>query len=212
MRTSHHDIPAGTTSEQFWEPYYSGGSSRWSGKANASLVEELEGVTPGTALDLGCGQGGDAIWLAAAGWTVTAVDVAQSALDVAAALAAEAGVSGAISWERHDLAATFPAGSFDLVASTFMHSPVAFPRTQVLKAAAAAVRPGGTLLVIGHAPSPEHQHDLQTAQELADDLALPAAEWQVRTCGLVDRVHTFGDGETAERTDAVLRLQRRSRD
>ena len=79
------------SAEHFWEEFYASGRSRWSGEANASLVEEVDGLAPGTALDLGCGQGGDAIWLAAQGWTVTATDISQTALDVAAGHAAEAG-------------------------------------------------------------------------------------------------------------------------
>ena len=82
-----------TDAEAFWEDFYAGGKSRWSGKPNASLVEEVADLEPGTALDLGCGQGGDAIWLASQGWTVTATDISQTALDVAAQHAAEAGVS-----------------------------------------------------------------------------------------------------------------------
>ena len=101
-------------------------SGRWSGKPNASLVEEVAELEPGTALDLGCGQGGDAIWLAAQGWTVTATDISQTALDIAARHAAEAGVS--VTWERHDLADSQPAGRFDLVTTSFLHSEVELPR------------------------------------------------------------------------------------
>ena len=62
-------------SRAFWEDFYAGGRARWSGKPNASLVEEVAELVPRTALELGCGQGGDAIWLAAQGWTVTAADI-----------------------------------------------------------------------------------------------------------------------------------------
>ena len=120
----------------FWEDFY-GGERRWSGKPNAALVEEVADLEPGTALDLGCGEGGDAIWLAAQGWTVTATDISQTALDIAARHAAEAGVT--VSWERHDLAETQPAGSFDLVTTSFLHSKVELPRAQILRAAAGAV-------------------------------------------------------------------------
>ena len=84
----------------YWEDFY-GGERRWSGKPNAALVEEVADLEPGTALDLGCGEGGDAIWLAAQGWTVTATDISQTALDIAARHAAEAGVT--VSWQRTTL-------------------------------------------------------------------------------------------------------------
>jgi 2-polyprenyl-3-methyl-5-hydroxy-6-metoxy-1,4-benzoquinol methylase len=113
---------------------------------------------------------------------VTATDVAQSALATGARKAAAAGVAAAITWEQHDLGVSFPAGTFDLVTTSFLHSPVELPRTAILRRAAAAVAPGGTLLVIGHAPSATHAHaDLPTAEDVVADLALPADEWTVRT-------------------------------
>ena len=87
---------------------------------------------------------------------MTATDISQTALDVAAQHAAEAGVT--VAWERHDLAVSQPAGRFDLVTASFLHSDVELPRARILRAAAAAVAPGGTLLVVGHAPSAEHHH------------------------------------------------------
>src|SRR5690349_9569016 len=90
----------------WWEERYASGAMRWSGKPNDLLVGEVEGLGPGTALDLGCGTGGDAIWLASLGWEVTAVDIAPAALSQAAEHAAEAGVAERISWERHDFEET----------------------------------------------------------------------------------------------------------
>ncbi|MQA95954.1 MAG: methyltransferase domain-containing protein [Streptosporangiales bacterium] len=106
-------------------------------------------LTPGTALDLGCGEGADAIWLAEQGWTVTATDVSKVALDRAAAHARERGVT--VDWRRHDLAESFPEGTYDLVCAFFLHSPVDMPRDGILRSAAAAVAPGGVLLIVGHA-------------------------------------------------------------
>jgi SAM-dependent methyltransferase len=196
------------SAEEFWEEFYAGGRSRWSGKPNAALVEEVTGVVPGTALDLGCGQGGDAIWLAAQGWTVTATDISQTALDVAAGHAAEAGVE--VAWERHDLAVSQPAGSFDLVTASFLHSEVELPRERILRTAAGAVAPGGTLLVVGHAPSPEHQHaDLPAPEQVVAELALPEAEWELRACDLRERMHAFHDEAPKARIDTVVRFRRR---
>jgi SAM-dependent methyltransferase len=163
------------SAQEFWEDFYAGGKARWSGRPNASLVEEVEGLAPGTALDLGCGQGGDAIWLAAQGWTVTAADISATALEIAARHAAEAGVG--VEWQRHDLAVSQPAGTFDLVTASFLHSEVELPRGRILRAAAEAVAPGGTLLVVGHAPSAEHHHhDLPSPEAVVEEIGLADGE------------------------------------
>ena len=209
-RHEHDHEPDPRTPVEYWEARYAEGQTRWSGRVNASLAAEVAALTPGTALEVGCGQGGDAIWLAAQGWTVTATDVAQSALDTGAERAAAAGVAEAITWEQHDLGASFPAGAFDLVTSSFLHSPVELPRTAILRRAAAAVAAGGTLLVIGHAPFATHSHaELQTAEEVVAALALPVGEWTVATCALVELEHAFAGEEPARRTDAVVRYERR---
>ena len=197
-----------TEAEAFWEDFYAGGKSRWSGKPNASLVEEVAGLEPGTALDLGCGQGGDAIWLATQGWTVTATDIAQAALDVAAQHAAEAGVT--VNWERHDLAESLPARPFDLVTASFLHSDVELPRARILRAAADAVAPGGTLLVVGHAPSPEHpHHDLPSPEEVVAEIALPEDGWELQASELREREHAFRGEAPKARIDTVVRFRRR---
>jgi SAM-dependent methyltransferase len=205
---SSHPDSAGKSSEQFWDEFYGGGNQIWSGKPNRALVDETQGLRPGTALDLGCGQGGDAIWLAAQGWTVTGTDISEAALKVAAEHAAAAGVApGAITWERHDFAVSLPAGPFDLVTASFLHSPVELPRYEILLRSAALVAPGGTLLVIGHAPSASHPHaDLPTPEELVDGLALPSAEWTLTTSELRTHLHAFADEAPVERIDAVVRL------
>lgn len=197
----------------FWEDFYGGGRSRWSGRANELLVAEVASLPAGTALDLGCGQGGDALWLAAHGWQVTAVDVSAAALAFAAEQAAIAGVGEAIRWERHDLDETFPDGEFDLVASCYLQSPVALGRTAILQAAAAAVRPGGTLVVVGHAGSPSwtppghHVPHMPDAAEVLASLELDAA-WDVERCDEVDVATRDPDGAPATRPDSVVRARR----
>lgn len=194
---------------EFYEVFYREGKARWSGKPNRSLVDEVTGLAAGRALDLGCGQGGDAIWLAGQGWAVTGVDVVASALDQAAEHAAEAGVS--VRWERHDLEASLPEGPFDLVTATFLHSPVAFPYGEILRRAAERVGPGGTLLVIGHAPSAAHQHgeDLLGAGETLALLALAEGAWEVQVCEERAVTHAFKGEAPIDRVDAVVRVARR---
>ena len=203
-----------TDAAEFWEDFYAAGE-RWSGHANALLVAEVAGLPAGVALDVGCGEGGDAIWLATQGWRVTAVDIATSALESAARHAAAAGVGDAITWERHDLEETLPTGTFDLVASSYLHSKVAFDRPSVLRAAARLVRPGGTLVIVGHAGSPSwaaHDHGhavhLPSAAEVVAGLALGAG-WDVERCADVDVPATDPDGAPGTRRDCVVRAHRR---
>ena len=101
--------------EAFWDNLYlsrASGENIWSGQVNAQLATEVDGLAPGRALDLGCGEGGDAVHLARLGWQVTAVDVSRTALSRAAAAAAAAGLDSRIDFERHDLTPPSPrAGS-----------------------------------------------------------------------------------------------------
>lgn len=200
----------------FWNDMYGSREKVWSGRPNATLVQVVADLSPGTALDLGCGEGGDAIWLAERGWRVTAVDISPVALDRATAEARARGLADRIDWRRHDLAADFPAGVFDLVSAAFLHAPseIEFPRERVLRDAAAAVAPGGHLLVVGHADVPpwsQHHADhdlLPSAQTVWDSLALPADGWRPRLLEAVARAATGPDGETATLHDAVVLAER----
>jgi 2-polyprenyl-3-methyl-5-hydroxy-6-metoxy-1,4-benzoquinol methylase len=197
------------TLEAWWESFYTAGR-RWSGRPNASLVAEVAGLVPGRALDLGCGQGGDAIWLAQQGWTVTGVDVSATALEAAAAHAQDAGVAGAITWERRDLGTSLPDGPFHLVTCSYLHSPVEIPWGAILRDAAARVAPGGTLLVIAHARSPEHHHaDLPTLAEVRAELEPATTGWEVVTSELRAFDHAFADEAPRRRVDIVVCLTRR---
>jgi 2-polyprenyl-3-methyl-5-hydroxy-6-metoxy-1,4-benzoquinol methylase len=119
------------------------------GEPNPTLATEVSGLQPGRALDIGCGVGSDAIWLASQGWKVTALDVSQVALDRAAARARQAAVQ--VEWIHARLEdAQLPAGGFDLVNAHYpalRHSPM----HDAAKALLATVAPGGTLLVVHHA-------------------------------------------------------------
>ncbi|WP_280304238.1 class I SAM-dependent methyltransferase [Nocardia neocaledoniensis] len=201
------------TAEQFWEDFYRERDQVWTGNPNKTLVREVSELTPGTALDLGCGEGGDAIWLAARGWQVTAVDISATAMARGAEHAAAAGVE--ITWARHDLHADFPEGTFDLVSAQFLHSPVEQPeeRAIILRKAAAAVAPGGVLVVGGHhgwptwVTAPPHHVDFPTIEQVLDQLAL-GPEWQVETAELVYSPSTSPEGVEGERADSVLRVRR----
>jgi SAM-dependent methyltransferase len=210
-------ILAGMTvneAEAFWDTRYRERGQIWSGKVNAVLADVVAGLTPGRALDLGCGEGGDAVWLAARGWRVTAVDVAPTALERTRAAAAEQGVAERVSTERHDLGESFPAGEFDLVSAQFLESPIAFPREAVVRRAAAAVAPGGLLLAVTHGSVPpwsSHAHEhFATPREALDRLELDLAGWEVERVDAAARTHTAPDGRTADIHDNVIALRRRS--
>ncbi|WP_242910437.1 class I SAM-dependent methyltransferase [Actinomadura terrae] len=213
------------TPAEFWDARYAERDQIWSGEPNTILVRETTALPPGTALDLGCGEGADAVWLAGRGWRVTATDVSRVALERAARHAADAGVADRVDLQRHDLAASFPAGAYDLVSAQFLHSPAPLPREEVLRAAAAAVAPGGTLLITGHAGPPpwEHDHDdehaqhdqhdhhdvdLPTPEEVLASLRLPDGEWEVQLSEEHPRVQNGPDGRPVTRTDNVLKLRR----
>jgi thioredoxin reductase/SAM-dependent methyltransferase len=209
--------PADT--EEFWDAHYDQRDQVWSGDPNAALVREVGDLDAGTALDLGCGEGGDALWLAQRGWQVTAVDVSTVALERGAARAAEVGLDGQIEWQQHDLASSFPTGTYDLVSAQVLHSPVELPRPELLRAAAGAVAPGGTLLIVGHAghPSwaparPGFEVHFPTPDEVVADLALDPDDWEDELVAIAPRDVTAPDGSAATLDDAVVRLRRRRAD
>ncbi|MFB4273225.1 FAD-dependent oxidoreductase [Nonomuraea sp. GTA35] len=208
-------IPGEVTDEEFWDGRYRQSEKIWSGEPNAALVREVSDLPPGTALDLGSGEGGDAIWLARKGWRVTAADISGVALRRAARHAEEAGVAKQIDWQRHDLAQSFPEGAYDLVTACYLHSSKDMPREQILRRAAAAVAPGGVLLVAGHAGWPAwQQHDhpdvhFPTPQEVFDSLEPAEGEWEVLRSEEFERTQNGPDGRPTTRTDNVLMIRRR---
>ncbi|WP_043632595.1 FAD-dependent oxidoreductase [Nonomuraea candida] len=202
------------TEAEFWDARYSESERIWSGNPNVVLVREVSDLPPGRALDLGCGEGGDAIWLAGRGWRVTAVDISAVALERAARHAGEAGVPDGIDWQRHDLGTSFPDGSYDLVSACYLHSPHDMPRERILRRAAAAVAPGGVLLVAGHAGWPSWQHDhpevhFPTPREVLDSLEPAEGEWEVLRAEEFERSQNDPEGRPTTRTDNVLMLRRR---
>lgn len=209
------ETAVGTQTEEFWESFYAERDQVWTGKPNQLVAREVTDLPPGTALDVGCAEGGDAVWLAGRGWRVTGTDVSATALRRAAAHAEEAGVATRIDWQRHDLSRTFPAGSFDLVTSAYLHTPIEQEgeRVAVLRRAAAAVAPGGVLLVVGHAevPSWHEGHSsvrLHSTAEVVAELDLQAPRWWVDVEDRVVREATGPDGRPGTAADNVLLARR----
>jgi SAM-dependent methyltransferase len=141
--------------QEFWDARYHSAERIWSGNPNPHLVAQVADLAPGSALDVGSGEGADAIWLATRAWQVTGIDLSTVALERAAQLAAWAGqdIAERITWEQADVLSWDPAPrQFDLVSAQFMHLP-RLAREALHLRLAAAVRPGGMLLIAGHHPS-----------------------------------------------------------
>lgn len=200
--------------QEFWEGFYGGDDHVWSGQVNSQLADVAADLAPGRALDLGCGEGADAIWLAEDGWQVVAVDVSANALERARAAAQQHDVAARIRFEQHDLSASFPAGRFDLVSAQFLHSPVRLDREAVLRRAADAVAVGGRLLIVDHAAAPPwagehvHEHHFDSVDEVLAGLALGDAQWERLRVGAVERHAVGPDGQTASLIDNVILLRR----
>jgi 2-polyprenyl-3-methyl-5-hydroxy-6-metoxy-1,4-benzoquinol methylase len=194
--------------EAWWDNRYNEGERIWSGKPNAQLVAEVAGLEPGSALDVGSGEGGDAIWLAEQGWQVTGVDISKVALARAAEHARERGVT--VEWLHTDLTEVAPATKFDLVTAHFFHLQGPGQIELLHRRLASAVAPGGTLLIVGH--SPMDMHTVETR---------PKSPFMYYTAQQVEAVLEPGDwtvvvAEARPRTingsamhDEVLRAQRR---
>lgn len=200
--------------EGYWDAHYGNDGDIWSGRPNAQLVAEATHLAPGTALDVGAGEGADAIWLAEQGWTVTGTDISSIALARAAEHARQRGVESSIAWQHQDLLKQAPPKrSFDLVSAQFMHLPLA-DRDPLFARLAEAVAPGGTLLIVGHAPSDmngtEHSHHPAEMFFTAHDVAtpLPVGEWRIDVSDHRARIshHKHRHGETIH--DEVLRATR----
>src|SRR5690606_1547383 len=114
----------------FWDDVHAARPQAASPRPNARLVETAADLPPGDALDLGCGNGGDALWLAGQGWRVTAVDLSAVAVGRLTERAAGAGLGEQVSARRHDLSRSFPAGRFDLVTSHYLHTPYELDRAR----------------------------------------------------------------------------------
>ncbi|MGC5246253.1 class I SAM-dependent methyltransferase [Gordonia sp. DT219] len=186
-----------------WDARYRDADRLWTSDVNPALPVEVSGLTPGVALEVGSGEGADARWLADAGWQVTAVDISQVAVD----RAREIDPRASITWLQTDLVVDdVPGRDFDLVTAHYF--PIKADDRDVARKLADAVRPGGTLLVVAHAPEGMREHGFDPDDYvLPDDVAaMLDDEWTVVTQETRARGRPAGGGHHIN--DVVLRARR----
>nr|WP_296776216.1 class I SAM-dependent methyltransferase [Rhodococcus sp. (in: high G+C Gram-positive bacteria)] len=203
---THDDAPT-EFDQKFWDNLYTEQGQRWSGNANPVLVAEASKLTPGTALDIGSGEGGDARWLADNGWTTTGADISEVAIE----RARETQGDRDIQWLHRDLLDWEPENRYDLVTAHFFQLPPhqtgpAFTRF------GAAVTPGGHLLIVGHSPNDhmasQHQHAQMLFGVEAITSLFDAGDWTTVVAEDRSRAGIDPDGTPAERKDTVVLLRR----
>jgi len=192
-----------------WDRRYGVSELLWTGEPNRFLVSEAAGLGPGRALDLACGEGRNAVWLARQGWQVTAVDFSAVALEKARRLAEANGVTA--EWVIADLLEYRPEErTFDLVILFYLQVPES-QRREIVRAAANAVASGGTFLLVAHDSSNlEHGHGGPQEPAVlytADDVVLDLGDLQIERAECVERPVQTADGERIA-LDALVRASR----
>lgn len=194
-----------------WDERYAGAELVWSAEPNRFFAEEVGHLPPARALDVACGEGRNAVWLAERGWTVTGVDFSGVALGKGRQLAERRGVE--VTWVEADVVTDgLPAGPFELVALCYLHLPAA-DRAAVTRRAARAVAPGGSLVVVAHARAnldggfggPQDPALLAEPDEVVADLDGNGLEVE-RSVHLSRRVETADGPRTA--LDLLVRARR----
>ena len=216
---AHEDIATaarGSANEADWDHRY-GAAQMWSGNPNGTLVDEVHDLAPGRALDVGAGEGGDAIWLAEQGWRVTASDISQRALDRVRAEAARRALPSEYQHADANAAGAYESAAFDLVSAQYASIPRT-PDDRGVHNVLDAVAPGGTLLVVSHDLEPmrtpidtnEHSRAFDPdAYVRVDDFAAALAEspeWQIEIHQ--KRPRPPGAASSHHVDDIVLRARR----
>ncbi|WP_435299031.1 class I SAM-dependent methyltransferase [Timonella sp. A28] len=201
----------------YWENRYASSNNMWSGRVNKPLVDVVSRLVPGSALDLGCGEGGDAVWLAQQGWTVTGIDLSPTAVNRGRQAATQAGIPGSsLQFEAADLTTWDTTERYNLVTASFLHSwPALIPREKILHRATRFVAENGYMLVVAHADAPPwaspehtHQHAFPTPQDDVTALNLDPTTWDIITCETHTRETTGPDGTPGTLTDSIVFVRR----
>lgn len=212
--------------EQHWRQTIRGAPAAMEGNPpNPYLIRGTSSMTPGTALDAGCGAGAEAIWLASQGWQVTAADISPDALNRASRRATNSGVSQQVRWIEADLTVWSPDTQFDLVTTHYAHPAMA--QLALYDRISTWVAPGGTLLIVGHLHTqdstehkPEHheqhgqhgQHPPAEASVTVADISagLDDTLWEIVTAAEHLCTLTGRGGQATQLRDVVVQATRRS--
>jgi SAM-dependent methyltransferase len=203
--------------KDYWDQRWQTGQSGAPGTLavsppNPHLIRQVADLTPGSALDAGCGAGAEAVWLALQGWDVTGADIADHALARAATRAEASGVTDRVHWVQADLAAWEPTTQYDLVTTHYAHPSL--PQLEFYDRIASWVAPRGTLLIVGHLHH-GHGHDGNqpppSASVTAADITarLDRAVWEIATAEESHRTLPGGGRDAAALHDVVVRATRR---
>lgn len=209
------------SARDWWEQRYAERDGIWSGRVNAVLAEVVSGLPPAPggrarrALDLGCGEGGDVVWLAEQGWDALGIDLSVTAIERGSRASVAAGDEERTAFVAADLATWATAARFDLVTASFLQSwPVEIPRAAILRRAAGFVAVGGHLLVTAHAapprddlPSELREYRFPTPGEDLTALQLDDT-WDVVAAELRPRTATTPDGDPHQVVDSVVLVRR----
>lgn len=212
--------------KDYWDAHWQQASKHGAGRdtvANPYLARETISLSLGTALDAGCGEGAEAIWLADEGWQVTAADISPEALARASQRATrECAAPERVQWVETDLSVWEPGRQFDLVTTHYAHP--AMPQTAFYGRISDWVAPGGTLLIVGHLHTPEtprhghgheqqghgHHHPEEVSVTAASITAgLDATRWDIVTADEPTRTLTNHAGRTIRLDDVIVRATRR---
>lgn len=210
--------------EQHWDDSHTAAGGPDASVANPHLIRETAGLVPSTALDAGCGTGGEAIWMAARGWQVTGADISANALEQAAVRATSAGVSDRVTWVEADLTTWKPEVLFGLVVTNYAHPSI--PQLAFYDRISHWVAPGGTLLMVGHlhdddpdtgghehGDAHDHGHGDPPPAEATVTLAdirdrLDPADWRIDTAERLARILTGPGGQAVPLRDVIVRATR----
>lgn len=207
-----------TAAAEFWDAIYRNRPGVALPKPNVRLTEFTSTLTPGTALDLGSGHGGDAVWLAQRGWQVTAVDISAIAVDRLNELAADLDLGSQLIASRIDLQAGFPPGSFSLINAHYLHTTFHLDKIRILRDAAHALIPAGHLLLVDHGSTAPWSWQQDPAirypqpDEIWTELNLAPTGWTLERAAALQRMATGPGGQIAPVTDHVLLIRRQSED
>lgn len=213
---AHETTTGGVGSARdWWEQRYAERDGIWSGRVNAVLADVAGALPMGRALDLGCGEGGDVVWLAEQGWDALGVDLSVTAIERGSRASVSAGVEERTAFVAADLATWETAARFDLVTASFLQSwPVEIPRAEILRRATGFVAVGGHLLVTAHAAPPHDDLPVEMREYRfptpAEDLTALHFDgsWDVVAAELRPRTATTPDGDPHEVLDSVVLVRR----